>query len=205
MIVDSASRGVVAQSSAGANAHATSLEGPYNRTVIVGNPLLLSFAEASQLSGINPMSLGGIGTAGILFRNQPEGFAESFFDVTFDLDVPHDFQLVGALFVTGEAAPAAAYSSFSFTGPGTSEVYSVGVDESTTWNVSGTLAPGTYSLSAVAHANDVAPFNGFHAALANYDFLLRLDQVPEPSGFIIWSVIGLAVIGFGWCRRRKTA
>ena len=31
------------------------------------------------------------------------------------------------------------------------------------------------------------------------------QQVPEPSSLIVWSVIGLCGIGFGWRRRRKAA
>ncbi|MGO9109779.1 MAG: hypothetical protein ACLP9L_11145 [Thermoguttaceae bacterium] len=47
-------------------------------------------------------------------------------------------------------------------------------------------------------------FTGIGAVPLN-DFVLTTQAVPEPSTFIVWSLLGTLALGLGWWRKRKAA
>jgi hypothetical protein len=148
-------------------------------------PFSHAFTITSQTSDIGTEIMTGSGSAG------PDDFfsfnsSTSYFKVVFDVVSPQEFAFTGGL-TTGIFDGSGVVH---FAGPSGDivNIFSSG-DESFTWNESGTLATGQYSL-------EVFVSNQVGSGLSTFDFTLT---VPGPAGLVAM-LLGLPVTMRG--RRR---
>lgn len=135
-----------------------------------------SFSGASQVSFISPDVASGTGTVG---PDPTFGInsATSYFNYVFDVTSSTDFAFLGSL-STGLFGSAAVH----FSGPGGDIVnLTISPFDSVTWNESGTLAPGTYTLEVFAS-------NSIGGELSTYEFALL---VPAPAPLAALALAGL--------------
>ena len=147
----------------------------------------------------------GDGTAHIDFSAAPATgvFAQSFFDVFFDLTTPHAYALKGFLKTNNDGGLAQALFQLGIDGaPLLLDLASFNFDNQgkpVDISSSGILAPGTYELFALSQMSDAN--NGFYGGDAAFNFTLQLTDLgrplPEPATN---ALLGLAVCGLMWRR-----
>ncbi len=164
--------------------------------------------SASQSTLIDAASglFSGTGSASIGYSMfaSTGAYADSFFDVFFDLTTPHAFALSGTLMASDDGGFARAV--FDLSGPtalswiATSSISPIPV------LASGTLPAGSYHVVVRAkmdnggNTQDGAAMGG----MASFDFSLALSQtppaIPEPTTI---SLLGLGLAGSALQRRRR--
>jgi hypothetical protein len=142
------------------------------------------------------------GSASTSLQGYMAGSAGSYVDLTFTLDQPYTFVLLGNNMVNGGRSDVIVSVEFAQVSKSIEvALYSSGSD-SFTLNETGILEPGTYSLTGYAESskNDpwgYYPFNPdlsstYGTATLNLD--LTLTPVPEPATLILLAFGGLAIL-----------
>lgn len=201
-------------------ADASLLLGVFDSTVFGAAGITTAGADgiAAQNTDVTAGAVGGTGFVGaeLVFTDPPTATAQSdnstFFDVTFDLLVPHAFTLTGLLDASSlavDAATSASLASFVLGEQGltplvefetTSQLIDFG-------QINGLLNPGTYHLTALATTLITSgPGAGQGNGFANFDFNLSLTEVgqPVPEASTL-ALLGTGMLGLVCMRRRRAA
>lgn len=152
-------------------------------------------------AGTGQFSGNGSGQIGFSVIDADTVFADSFFDVFFEITLPHSYSLTGSLDTNVDGGLGVA--NFSLSGPTTLGFAAVN-NGPVSLNSSGLLLPGIYVLKVEARMDNggsTSP-DSFMGGSATFDFNLSLtEEVPEPATLAIF---GLGLAGLGLIRRRRT-
>lgn len=151
--------------------------------------------NASQYSAFLPDSIVALGFASTFSDpNHPfyvAAFSESGFDAEFDVASPTAFELVGSVASSGAGDGYASVSIFGPTGT-LLDLVSAGRDDP--YMLTGTLAPGSYTIAVLAGSETSA---AGRSSTAGFEMTLRF--VPEPATAAPLLIGWLVLSGF---RRR---
>lgn len=169
------------------------LTGPglYDSSVSTG---VSSVANASQTSQASQSGASVTLLADAPLQGTEFGFnrAESTFEYVFGIASPVSYSLSGMIDVdpTGDFDPSAEFGEVSLSGPGVNDLFRQDESNATgsaqPFDFSGTLSPGTYTLSMMAYAGDSPAANAGSTVSVNG----TLVAIPEPSTAVL-AVIGL--------------
>ncbi len=114
---------------------------------------------------------------------------ETLIDFKFSIATPHTYTLTGNLSATNTARASLSFDSVTFT------------QLDGAYSLTGTLAPGEYTLAASTIADLTAP----GSTSANFDFDLQLTEVPLPAAFWLFASGLAGLFGVTGAARRKQA
>lgn len=161
---------------------------------------------AEQNSNIGSGGFSGTGSATVGFSvlETEEVFAESLFEVSFDLTSAHNYNLTGNL--TANVDGGSALGVFQLLGP--TPLGFAAVDfGSQALSGSGVLAPGSYQLTVLAlmYPGETIEVDSFMGGSATYDFNFRLEEsttpAPEPGTL---ALLAFGLMGLGLAGRKRS-
>lgn len=163
--------------------------------------------SATQNSNIpvGGSQISGAGSAAIGFSVLAEDgvFAESFFQVFFDLATDHAFTLDGSVDAIVDGGRGEGRVRLS--GPESVDIGVVDFGGPVVIAEGGVLPAGSYELTAFADLDPGDQQGGFMGGTADYDFVLNLRELaqraPEPATL---ALLGIGLILVGGLARRGT-
>ena len=187
---------------------------PPEITATAANGLAVADASGTQFTSVSPSSFSGLlrtsaSTLMGLTDDSASAQGYSIFIVTFEVTVPHTYDLSGELnhFTEGFASST---PHIQFTGGTVNDMQSTtgGIFETVPFHFSGTLLPGVYTLLARSQDDAFADalenaFSGTGQSGVGFELTLtEVAAVPEPSALALFASGGITLLGmFG--RRKK--
>jgi hypothetical protein len=155
--------------------------GPFDAAITVDSIVFVN--QHSYILSSAFMGSGQADTTGTGAPNTQSVNVHSFFDVFFDLSVPHSFDLTGTLseLVDGGISEA----TFQLTGPGTNLDLSPSSGNPLNLAQSGVLAAGSYHPVVSAHSEGTAGTNYFDRTHWDFNLALAPAPVPEPASLVL--------------------
>jgi hypothetical protein len=128
---------------------------------------------------------------------------DSGLQVVFSLTTPHVYEFSGNL--SGSISPDAglfAYSIATLIEEDPTGSY-LNVFENTSFDVTGLLNPGTYTVIVAGVTGDESPLTGNQFGTTAWDFNFKVSSVPEPGSLALFSIGLVTIVGFCWLKQRK--